>query len=284
MTTSQYPPTTEPQPNASTGIHQSILRLSRVLGTVTLLLFSSLHAYSQSSQGTALLMQTAAALNGAMGVQDITLSANAQWTSGSDQMSGPAVLKAKGTFESRFDLQFSNWTRSEIRGQTSDGLPAGALINSDGVLTGMPLHNCETPAVWLSPSLLTIEALQPSTALIYVGTEVRNGISVDHITMSQVSGTLNEDSAATLSTLSRADLYLDASSHLPVEFVFNTHPDADLSTDINVDVLFGEYQAVQGILVPFHIQRVIQGNLNLDLTVTSALVNTGIPDSDFAVQ
>jgi hypothetical protein len=56
------------------------------------------------------------------------------------------------------------------------------------------------------------------------------------------------------------------------------------SRDIPVEIRFGDYKSVNGFLVPFRIQRVLQGMLNLDLTVTSATVNVGLADSDFALQ
>jgi hypothetical protein len=41
---------------------------------------------------------------------------------------------------------------------------------------------------------------------------------------------------------------------------------------------------VGGIIVPTHIQKLIQGTVTLDFTVSSAAVNSGLPDSEFSVQ
>ena len=58
--------------------------------------------------------------------------------------------------------------------------------------------------------------------------------------------------------------------------------DDDASTNIAVEIDFSNYQLVNGILVPFHITKVWQGNPLLDFTVTNMAVNSGLPDSLFS--
>ena len=53
--------------------------------------------------------------------------------------------------------------------------------------------------------------------------------------------------------------------------------DAELSTEIR----FGDYRLVHGVEVPFHIQRFENGGLLMDVTVTGASFNTGLPDDIF---
>ena len=79
------------------------------------------------------------------------------------------------------------------------------------------------------------------------------------------------------------DIYLDATSLLPTAFVFNTYS-TDGSQTIPVEVDFSNYQAINGIQVPFQIQRSVAGNLGLSFSVVSVLFNSGLSDSLFAIQ
>jgi hypothetical protein len=88
---------------------------------------------------------------------------------------------------------------------------------------------------------------------------------------------------AMITHLSGTEVYLDANSFLPIAFAFNTHPDTDASIDIPVEVEFSDYRPVNGVEVPFHIQKFLQGELVLDFAATNAALNTGLNDSDFSL-
>lgn len=81
--------------------------------------------------------------------------------------------------------------------------------------------------------------------------------------------------------LSGVDIYLDSASLLPDEIDFNAHADNDENTNFPVEIHFSNYQAVNAFVVPFRIQKFFNGSLLLDVTVTSAAFNTGLPATDF---
>jgi hypothetical protein len=80
------------------------------------------------------------------------------------------------------------------------------------------------------------------------------------------------------------DFYLDPVSLLPLAIAFKVHPDKDMNTEIPTEVRFADYRVVNGARVPFHIQRLLNGSLVLDIVVTSATLNSGLPDSTFSLQ
>jgi hypothetical protein len=83
---------------------------------------------------------------------------------------------------------------------------------------------------------------------------------------------------------STTDFYLDAGTLLPVAVSFQSHPDGDAGSNIAVEIDFSNYQPSNGIQVPFRIQKLVQGSLTLDFTVSSVVLNSGLPDSLFAIQ
>ncbi len=220
--------------------------------------------------------QSIAAMTGGTTVNDVTLTGSVTWI-GSD--TGTATLRALGTGESRMDLALTSGTRTEIR-DAQTGVPLGHWVDPNNSSGNYTAHNCWTDAVWFFPALGSL-AVGPNVVLSYIGQESRNGTTVQHI-QSYVyqSGQFVNPSPSQLSTM---DFYLDAATFLPVAVTFNAHPDNDSTTNLLVEVDFSNYQTVSGVVVPMHIQKYQQGNLMVDVVVTSASFNTGLSLSIFMV-
>lgn len=108
-------------------------------------------------------------------------------------------------------------------------------------------------------------------------------MSTQHIRVSQVFAP-DAKNILDISRLSAVDFYLDPASSLPLAIAFQVHADDDMNTNIPMEIRFANYQAVNGVQVPFHIQRMLNGGVVLDVVVTSATVNSGLPDSNFNIQ
>jgi hypothetical protein len=231
-------------------------------------------------QALSLVSQSITALTGGTTISDITLNGTAVWNNGNDNETASATLMAKGTGESRFDMTLSAGPRSEIRNDGSS-TAQGELVVSDGTVNQWAYQNCLVNAAWFSPHLSVLGVTGDATLIFaYVGLETRNGASVQHIQSYRYSAT-NTTVAQQLSTM---DTYLDAVSFLPTAFVFNIHPDDAAVQNISVEVDFSNYQSVGGAQVPFRIQRYVAGNPGFDFSVTSVQFNSGLSDSQFAIQ
>jgi len=223
-------------------------------------------------------------MTGGLPLADATLTGNAVWIAGSDKEVGTVTLLSKGTGESRMDLTLSDGPRTEIRND-SGAYPQGASAGVDGKLEPAAMHNCWNNASWFFPSLSFLSATSdPTLVFAYVGQENRYGITVEHIQVYRYLTAKRESMIDLTRVLSMADFYLDAASLLPVAIVFNGHPDDDALTNIAMEVDFYNYQAIDGIQVPMHIQKLISNGLALDVAFTGAAFNTGLSDSFFAVQ
>ncbi len=215
-------------------------------------------------------------------VSDIALSASVEWIAGGTRATGSATLKAKGSAEARLDVAAGEVSRSEIRNDASG--PDGRWIGSDGVRHAMAAHNCWTPAAWFAPVTVIQAALDPNTVLRYVGRVNWNGVAGEHLRMVRYVAAQNAKQAAITQSLSAVEVYLDAASHLPLAIAYSTHPDDDYSQNIPVEIRFSDYRPVSGVKVPFRVQRLVQGNINLEITILSATINGGLADSEFALQ
>lgn len=244
------------------------------------LAFPALEARAQAQrdpQALALAKLSVQALVGNTRVNDATLQGTANFTAGGDEESGTFTLEVKGNQESKLLLNLSGGTRQEIRqGQ------AGAWIGTDGQKHAMALHNCWTDASWLLPVFTLGAALNnPQTAALYLGQTALNGATVDHVQFSYAVTSQGQNINAEIQALSAMDVYLDAVSHLPVALAFATHADDDMGTNIPVEIHFAGYQQLGGIQVPTRVEKLLQGTVALEITISSVVINTGISDSEF---
>ena len=226
-----------------------------------------------------LAQQSVAALTGGAAISDVSLNGSAISVLGSDAANGTGTLRAKGTNESRVDLSLSNSeTRSDVRNVAS-GTASGAWEKDGSAPVAYAAHNCWTDAAWFFPALSSLtQTANPTFTFKYIGQEQHGGVNTQHIQVFQPS------SVPLLQHLSTIDFYLDPTSALPLAIAFQVHPDLDASKDIAAEVRFASYQRVSGILIPFQIQRMLNGGVVLNVAVTSAVLNSGLPDSIFSLQ
>lgn len=238
----------------------------------------------RDAQAVSVLQRSLAALTGTTNLSDVTLDANANYVAGSDEESGSATLKATAIGQGRIDLSLSNGSRSEIV-DTSQAAPSGSWCGTDGIWHATVAHNLYTDPTWFFPAFLISRALSTSTyAISAVDAETQGGIAVQHIKIYQQQSEATSDLATLIQGLSQVDLYLNPSTMLPMSITFNKHADNNALVNIPIEIQFSNYQTVQGISVPYHVQKYIQNELGLDLTVTSVQVNSGLSSSDFQVQ
>ena len=79
------------------------------------------------------------------------------------------------------------------------------------------------------------------------------------------------------------DLYLDPSTS-PGSAAFNIHPDNNALLDISIEIRFSSYQSVNGVQVPFHVQKYLNGGLILDFQFSNAILNSGLTAASFQLQ
>lgn len=260
--------------------------MSRYLSRVAIILpltFAAAQAQTTVSTSPTALTLASASLQAEVGsttLTDATLQGTVNYTAGSDEESGTFTLEAKGNQESKLVLALTGGQREEIRqGQL------GAWVDTEGVEHAMALHNCWVDASVLFPTFSVWGALNdPQVTATYVERTYWNGTLVDHLQLSRLIPGQSAAMTAEIQGLSAMNLYLDAATHLPVGLGYMAHPSDDFSRSFPVEIHFSGYQKLDGILVPTHIQKLIQGTLTLDFYVSDVTVNSGLSDTEFTVQ
>ena len=261
-----------------------------VVVCATLLLAAPPNSLPQSQTPNAtspsqLVQQALAALTGGHSITDVTLTASAHRIAGSDDEAGTATLKAVAAGASSLSLSLSTGPRTEVLNSAATP-PTGSWSGPDAVMHPIAFHNLLTGPSWFFPafSLATSSSASGAT-LTYVGHETHNGRAVEHVSVSQVPpAQVAAGAAPFIQRLTQLDFFLDSTSLLPVAISFTTHPDTNAVVDVPVEIDFSDYRAVNGIQVPFHIQKYLNNSLALDFQTSSVTLNTGLTASTFNVQ
>lgn len=237
----------------------------------------------RDAQAVSVLQRSLAALAGTSNLNDVTLNANASWTAGSDEETGSAILKGTAIGQGRVDLSLSNGSRSEVV-DTSQAVPTGSWCGTDGSWHPIVTHNLYADPTWFFPAFLLSRALSSTNyAISSMDAETQDGTAVEHIGIYQQNEFAGQ-MATVLQRLSQIDVYLNAATLLPVSMSFNAHADNNALLNIPVQIRFSSYQVVKDVSVPFHVQKYVQNNLLLDMTISSVQVNTGLSAADFQAQ
>jgi hypothetical protein len=121
-----------------------------------------------------------------------------------------------------------------------------------------------------------------------VGQESINGQTLNHITISGISGIAVLLPPNKQIPGDRYEIYIDPETSLPARIryyqpVQNTFVPDYLSGVAPVDIVFSDYRAVSGVLLPFSIARYMQGQELNSIQLQSVQVNLAINAQDFAI-
>lgn len=189
---------------------------------------------------------------------------------GSLTQNGSAHLTVGSDGTSLVNLSRSAGPISESR-SVSSGMPACTWTDHENVVHNASFLNCLPPA-WFFPTLTLLSANSGASAASWTPSSVVSDALGDHLrfqfTLPNSDGTPQDPQLS-----SPLELVLASDTHLPQYALFTLHPDnPGVYADIPVRVAYSDYRNISGAMIPFHIQRYVNGSLVLDLAITTASV------------
>jgi hypothetical protein len=240
---------------------------------ITLLALLTPAAYAQgatpqrASSGN-VLGQLSAAFSGGRVVQEIQLSGNATWHVGSLEDFGTVSRTASKDGYSQMQLVLSTTgQRSETQtgaGPSADCQWAGA----DGVAHEVDSGNCWKPMLWFLPAFSLQSSLLPSyleTVDLGLGTVGSSTNVYRHVQSQLVFSSLPSTQTTDIVQRSASDLYLDPASLMPSVLTYTVHPDNGSQVNISIEIRYSDYRKMNGAMIPYRIQRYVNGSLQLDI-------------------
>jgi hypothetical protein len=248
-------------------------------------------------QAATYIQQGLSALDGGLQVTDVTMTGTYTVTNASGTQSGTITLVATASGQGQSTVTLPSGTYSETR-TISGGSASMTETGPDGVAHAISTQTALSPnPAWFCPALVLTAASSSSYLSSYVAQETLNGEAVQHLAVWWLPGNSSSSSSASATAApfwqraTQHDMYLDSSSMLPVSMTFLLHPynpkapnqpytpypGSDL--DGVVQVIFSEYQVVQGRHVALQIQGTLKtaaGTVLSNIQISSVTFNTGV--------
>jgi hypothetical protein len=127
------------------------------------------------------------------------------------------------------------------------------------------------PVAWFLPEVAIFSSQQPSTGTFTASLASTDNQPLLHWSLTPPA-TADPDQAALLSRVGSYDLELGLATALPSALSYTVHPDDNVGIDIPVTILYSDYRTVDGVAIPFRVQRYFNGTLSLDITLNNAVV------------
>jgi len=238
-------------------------------------------ALASDQQALELISKAQTALTNGAQIKDMTLRGMAILAV-PRSADADVVIKTRGSRQS--SISYSDGIR-RLETRNDKKVPAGQWMDSMNVLHRTAFHNSLIPAGILNPIALLDGVVQPSSTLTYVGLETFEGNEVLHLRYFHRPPKNRSHMVEFIQGLSTLDLFLDSNSLHVNAVKFNLHPENNALENIPAELRFEDYRPVENsILVPFHISRFINGNLDMNLRISSVQVDSGLSETEFALQ
>jgi hypothetical protein len=225
-------------------------------------------------QAVALLQQSVSV----MGVppSDSTATGNVTIVAGSLTQQGTVTILTKGSTETSIQFQVPNnpWTAVFASNQ------ANKVETSQTTVYPLELAASSQCLYFPLPYLYGV-LNNADYSIRYIGQETVGSSAANHIV---VQNTFSSSSMYQfLSPFTAADIWIDASSGLPLKIGMVRREGGGSAPKIPFSVVYSNYQTVSGVRYPFTIQEYITETLWATTNIQSVAFNTGLTDSTFAV-
>jgi len=229
----------------------------------------------RDAEAVALLQQSVASF-GSIQPFDSTATGSVTITAGSLTTEGTVTILTKGVTETsiQFHMPENPWTVIFANGQ------ANKVEATQTTVYPLELAASSQCLYFPLPYLYSVLS-NPDYSIQYVGQETLGFSTANHIL---VQNTFNSATAyQSLSSFTTADIWLDATTALPVKIGMVHRDGGGSAPRIPFSVVYSNYQTVSGIRYPFTIQEYVTDTLWATTTVQSVSFNSGLTDSNFQV-
>lgn len=250
------------------------MRLARLLPCLALFLplSSEVPAQTPTVEAATTIARASQAFSAGKPVTSVEMTGTAKWTVGSTEDSGPAKLTANISGENRAEFDLSQGTRVESQSSIGDGRTC-TWSGKDGIAHDVSTADCWTATVWFLPQL----ALQGNGQQAKLNVQSTDATHVRHQVAFPSEVASSQPAAAALYSRiqkwSQTDLTLDPATALPSTLKYMIHPDDNSFLNINVEIHYSQYRNISGVELPTHIERYINGSLQLSLDIDSAVIS-----------
>jgi hypothetical protein len=125
---------------------------------------------------------------------------------------------------------------------------------------------------WFFPGLTLLSGSIDTSALFWTPSSYEVDSLGDHLGFQFTSPNSNSTQKDPR-LLSPFDLVLAPDTHLPQYALFTVYSDnPSVTTGIPVSIAYSNYRSTSGVMVPYHIQRYVNGSLVIDVSISAVSI------------
>jgi len=235
---------------------------------------SSIGTPVRDSQALALLQKSVSV----MGVppSDSTGTGNVTTVAGSLTQQGTVTILTKGSTETSIQFQLPNnpWTVVFATGQ------ANKIESSQTTVYPVEL-SASSQCLYFPLPFLSGILNNADYSVQYIGEEAVGSSTANHIVIQNTFS--SSPTYQFLSPFTVADIWIDATSALPVKIGMVRRNGGGSAPKIPISVAYSNYQTVAGVRYPFTIQEYVTETLWATTNIQSVTFNSGMTDTNFQV-
>lgn len=245
------------------------LRMSLALSACTVLAAFNVDILGQSVNPSSFSAAARQAFNPGADIHSIHLVGTAIFVRGSATDAGAFdfTLSNTGEGQLKISLDSGDWI------EHWDAMEPGRSCdrsNSAGTHS-ISAAECALAVNWIFPQISLQSNTRPQqVSLTEVSSHGGAGTAVPQLIAAVSTAGGDQQVQAFINRWSRATLMFDPQSTRISKMSFAVTPDNGTPIPINVLMLYSDYRMVQGITIPYKIERRINGNSNLILSISSA--------------
>jgi len=209
--------------------------------------------------------------SGGKALVEVELTGTVKTHYGTDDQ-GTATLSVNANGSSTVEYRLGSGT-SKNAASINDSAKSCSWSGSDGVNHKTPLHNCARGVAWFLPAFsMQVAASSEKDSFESISTNGQSSPN-EGVKHSRIFNRGKTETELQLQKLSETEIEVDPQSGLVASIQYNIHPDKTSTVNIPVEVRYSDYREVNGIKVPFKVQKFVNNTLVEDLTIEHVNVN-----------
>jgi hypothetical protein len=193
---------------------------------------------------------------------------------GSRKEHGTIQLYYRGSHETSEQIK-SQFTNTSL--VFSNG---AAFDRGEGEEHSLQLAASEQSAVIPLPLIAALNS-DPETLATVAGHESVGGVDTIHVQISKSFA--SQPKFRELQRFSKKDIWIDPTTNLVRQISFDRREGSGAVPAVRIDFYYSDFRPVQGFLIPFHIEKSVNGTHWAAITLTAVLINGAVPDDAFAM-
>lgn len=250
---------------------------------VALVIFYSVFSVAQQPPATkdanavTIIQQSLAVMGGGQSFVDVQATGTTTLYGDSGSVNYPITLQATGKANVRSSVTKSTGVHVYV----SDGQATCVDGTLDAATADTPIDLYSRRIDFVPALTILADYARSDIQAQYLRSDTLGNATVDVVALSFVPLGLSPSPQAYAAT--QRTFFIDQATGYVLKIQYTTITDATTLTGLNTEIVFSNYQTFSGFAVPLDQQTFVNGNLGIDLSLSSVAFNTGLDSSLFAM-